>query len=277
MKNRKWFLTINNWNKEEWEKAIKEIENCEYGICCQEVGDECGTPHLHIWLHYKNARSDVSVQKMFPRCWKMPGKGRDCDQSYLKKQDIWKEAGKMEQQGKRNDISKVKEIIKEGGGMIEIINEVDSYQAMRSGELMLKYLETGRKVGKLEINWYWGKPETGKTRKVYDTEVNVFRPLTQKWWEGYDGHKVVLIDELRPYWCSFSRLLVLTDIYPFRVESKGGSRQVQYNKLYITSCFSPTQFFEAICDDTKGDLYQIVRRITNIVCFDTEVKGNNIP
>lgn len=269
MKSRKWFLTINNYSDEEWNKALKEITQTEYGICCQEVGAQ-GTPHLHIWLRYKNARDFTSIQKKFPRANIQEGKGRDSDQDYLKKDNEYVEYGTREKQGKRNDLDTIKKIVKNGGNMNDIIDHSTSYQSMKCGELLLKYRETPRDVSPIEVIWFYGKSGSGKTKTIFDTEVDIFRPTTYKWWEGYDGHSVVLIDDFRPSFCSFVNLLKLTDIYPFRVQTKGGSRQVKYKKIYITSHLSPEQYYE---DLEEGDYLQLKRRITRLKCFDTEVEG----
>jgi hypothetical protein len=154
--------------------------------------------------------------------------------------------------------------------MSDIISESTSYQSMKCGELLLKYNELPREIEKIEVIWYYGESGSGKTKSIFDTEVNIFRPTTYKWWEGYDGHSVVLIDDFRPTFCSFVNLLKLTDIYPFRVQTKGGSRQVKYKKIYITSHLSPAQYYEEL---DKGDYLQLKRRITCLKCFDTEVKG----
>ena len=50
---------------------------------------------------------------------------------------------------------------------------------------------------------------------VYEENTNVFRPLNYKWWEGYDGHEVVLLDDIRKDFCKFHELLTLLDIYPY--------------------------------------------------------------
>lgn len=269
MKSRKWFLTINNYCDLEWDKATKEIKNCSYGICCKEVGEQ-GTHHIHIWLHYKNARTDVSIQKKFPRANKQEGKGLDSHQEYLKKDGHFEEYGTPEKQGKRNDLEVVKGIVKNGGTMKDIIEVSTSYQSMKCGELLLKYNEPPREIEPIEVIWYYGRAGSGKTKKVFDTEVNVFRPTTYKWWEGYDRHTVVLLDDWRPNWCSFCNMLKLTDIYPFRVQTKGGSRQVCYKKIYITSHSHPRDYYEDLED---SDYLQLKRRITEIMCFDTEVEG----
>lgn len=269
MKSRKWFLTINNYSNEEWDTCIKEIKNTKYGICCREVGAQ-GTPHIHLWLHYSNARTFNSIQKKFNRANIQEGKGRDSDQSYLKKDGDFEEFGEMEKQGKRSDLDTIKKIVKNGGNMNDIINVSTSYQSMKCGELLLKYCEEPRPIEPIEVIWFYGKSGSGKSKTIFDTEVNLFRPTTYKWWEGYDGHTTVLVDDWRPNWCSFVNLLKLTDIYPFRVQTKGGSRQVKYNKIYFTSHLSPAQYFEEL---EESDYLQLKRRITLLKCFDTEVKG----
>lgn len=263
MSKRKYFLTINNWVNAEWEMATSEIQNCSYGLCCKEVG-ESGTPHIHIWLHYKNARSFKSINKKFKRANIQEGKGTDQDQSYLKKDGDYEEFGEPEKQGKRNDIHAVKEIIKSGGNMGDVIENCNSYQAIRGAELLFKYLEPKREVKPIQVYWYYGSAGTGKTKKVFDTEVNIFRPTSYKWWEGYDQHKVVLLDDWRPRWCNFDNLLKLTDIYPFRIQTKGGSREALYEKIYITSHLSPRDYFQDL-DDSEYD--QLKRRITVLEKF----------
>lgn len=270
-RERKWFLTINNYEDKEWDSLCSEIEKCKYGICCKEVGSKKGVPHLHGWLHYKNARTFTSIQKKFNRANIQIGKGTDQQvRKYLIKEGNFVECGDMEEQGKRTDLDVIKDIVKKGGTMNDIIDKSTNYQSMKCGELLLKYQEPPREIKKIEVIWFYGKSGAGKSKKVFDTEVNIFRPTTYKWWEGYDRHDVVLIDDWRPSWCSYVNLLKLTDIYPFRIQTKGGSRQAVYSKIYITSHLSPEEYFS---DLDKGDYEQLKRRITRLECFDTEVEG----
>ena len=115
-------------------------------------------------------------------------------------------------------------------------------------------------MGKINVIWIWGASQTGKTKYVYDNCPNPFRPLNFKWWEGYDGHKTVLIDDFRKDYCKYHELLTLLDIYPIRVETKGGSRQVQFDTIYITSPYSPEETY-----DTREDIFQLTRRITQVI------------
>ena len=82
---------------------------------------------------------------------------------------------------------------------------------------------------------------------------------TGKWFEGYDGHKKVLIDDMRKDFMKFHELLRLLDRYPMRVEQKGTSRQFVANHIIITSAYNPAMLFE-----TREDIHQLLRRIDNI-------------
>lgn len=178
-------------------------------------------------------------------------------------------------QGRRSDLDTVKELVKSGGKMKDVIDKGSNYQSLKMGEFLLKYLEKPREIKPIEVYWLYGESGTGKTKYVYDKYgTEVFRPVSDKWWEGYDGEKVVLLDDFRPAFCSFVRLLQFTDIYPFKVECKGGSRHVQYETIIITA---PTDYSTMWSSETKEDLEQLKRRITLEQKFGTEVEGNTKP
>ncbi len=281
-KVRKFFLTINNYSDEEWSLAQSSIQDCSYGICCKEVGKKEETPHIHIWLHYKNARSWDSIKKKFPRGNIQVGKGRDQDQVYLKKDGEWVEHGTMQQQGKRTDIDDVKEIVRETNSMEQVIDVSRSYQAMRCGEMILKYCEPPRPYGPRKVIWHWGETGCGKTYDVYAKEPDVYSPLCYSWWEGYDGHKVVLLDDVRGDYCKFHEMLELTGEKPHRVAFKGGSRQAVYDVIYITSPYHPKDLWQTV--ENKS---QLLDRISEIHHYsgpskrhksvDTKVGGNTSP
>lgn len=178
-------------------------------------------------------------------------------------------------QGRRSDLDNVKSIVKSGGSMVDIIEKSSNYQSLKMGEFLFKYLEKPRPVEPIKVLWLYGASGTGKTKYVYDNfGTEVFRPVNEKWWEGYDGHKVVLLDDFRPEFCSFVRLLQLTDIYPFKVECKGGSRHVQYHTIIVTAPCDASTMWE---HETKEALVQLKRRITLEQKFGTEVGGNTNP
>ena len=104
-----------------------------------------------------------------------------------------------------------------------------------------------------------------------------------KWWEGYDAHPNVLIDDFRKDFCTFHELLRILDRYPYRIEVKGTSRQLLAKRIIITCPYHPEIIY-----DTREDIGQLLRRITKIVYIgpekgndskvdDSKVGGNNRP
>ena len=136
------------------------------------------------------------------------------------------------------------------------------------GEILIKpSSEPKRSIvhGGIEVHWRWGKAGLGKTRYVWEKHgLSVYTPTTYKWWEGYDGHKVVLIDEFRGDWCKFGELLKLLDIYPYTVETKGGSRQIQATTFYITSCKPPEEVYNPHAFAREEMVDQLLRRLTTV-------------
>lgn len=49
---------------------------------------------------------------------------------------------------------------------------------------------------KLRGVWIYGPPGTGKTRYVHEKYDDIYDKGQNKWWDGYTGQKVVLIDDL---------------------------------------------------------------------------------
>eukprot|EP00481_Brizalina_sp_1-RS-2013_P002279 TRINITY_DN5_c0_g1_i11.p1 TRINITY_DN5_c0_g1~~TRINITY_DN5_c0_g1_i11.p1 ORF type:complete len:150 (-),score=19.88 TRINITY_DN5_c0_g1_i11:574-1023(-) len=142
--------------------------------------------------------------------------------------------------------------------MRDIVSSATSFQSIRMAEIKFKYFEPQRSW-KTQVYWFYGKSGLGKTKKAVEMCEDPYMCLeNNKWWEGYDGHDDVIIDDYRRDFCKFRVLLQLLDRYPVRVECKGGSRQFRAKRLFITSPKSPKDTWEGRTDE---DLYQLTRRI----------------
>jgi hypothetical protein len=121
---------------------------------------------------------------------------------------------------------------------------------------------------------HYGPTGTGKTRTAIANAKRDFGPGNYylksagmgEWWDGYDGHKCVIIDEFRS---SFKPdyFLGLLDRNEFRVQVKGGSRQFVADTIYITSATHPDEWYPNVGTDIVKA--QINRRITEIIFMDT--------
>lgn len=275
---RDWVFTINNYDDADV-NMIKTYFNdfCTWGIFGYEIG-ESGTPHLQGAFRRKNPIAFKGIKKALGNkihLEKMRGTYQQAREYCIKEGDrngIPHEFGVIPQQGKRSDIETVKNIIKEGGGMERVVDEVNSYQGIRCGELILKYMEKGRDFKPL-VMWFYGPTGTGKTYTAWHIASNMYGYRTWcsaknlQWFEGYDAHEAVIIDDFRRDFCSYAELLLLLDRYPYRIMNKGGSRQMLAKLMIITCPKSPTEMF---CNSEGGynrenDIGQLLRRIDYIV------------
>lgn len=266
-KARAYCFTVNNYTADD-EECVRAIATCaQYTICGKEVGEECGTPHLQGYVYFANQRSFRSVSKALPRARLCVADGTaEQNRVYCTKQaaEPWLESGVMPTQGKRNDIEEVRAELRAGKRMRAIVDTASSMQSIKVAEAWLKYNEPSRKQAP-EVRWYYGVAEAGKSRAAErwledGLDEECFRPVSFKWWEGYDAHKSVLIDDMRKDWCKYHELLKLLDRYPHRVECKNGSRQLLATRIAITAPMHPSKMYK-----TREDLWQLLRRIHLVV------------
>lgn len=238
-----------------------EALECKYIIVGDETCPTTGKPHHQGYIYFDSARHWEPVRKLFPKETHIEPAGGSPQHNidYCSKEKILYERGDRPMMGKRNDIVKVRAILKETGSMREVVRNVNSYQACRMGELILKYDERKRDF-KPTVRWYWGPTGSGKTKTAMEeTKDPWVSGKNLKWWEGYDAHAHVIIDDFRKDFCTFHELLRILDRYEFRIENKGGSRQLLAELIIITSCYKPEDVY-----DTREDVGQLLRRIDEV-------------
>lgn len=272
-KIRKWFLTINNPTENEMKAAMEH--SCKYIIVGEEVGEQKGTLHLHLFIEYQHGKSFKKMKKLWPRANIKKASGEAGDsKNYLLKGKILREEGEPSQnQGCRNDIHAVKEMVKEGRNIREIVENATSFQAIKVAEKLMIYYEPKR-TWRPDVKWYCGPTGTGKTRTAYEELIEKYGDAyitmdTANWWQGYDAHKGVIIDDFRKDFCKFHTLLRILDRYPYQVETKGGSRQFVPETIIVTCPFEP-----AVVYDTREDVEQLLRRINCIKNFSDKIYTN---
>ena len=241
VRSRDWCFTLNNYTDDEVSK-INEMEIiCAYLVYGKEVGEK-GTPHLQGYIYFSNAKTFSKMKKLFPErthLEKTSGTPKQAS-DYCKKDGEFIEYGNLpDKQGKRTDLDDVKEILKETGKMSDVVSIAKSNQSVRMAQEILKYHEKKRNW-KPEVLWFYGPTGTGKSKTAYEIlgEDCYTTMDTGKWWEGYDAHENVHIEDMRKDFLKFHQLLKLLDRYAYRVECKGGSRQFLAKKIIITSAYS---------------------------------------
>lgn len=260
--SRGWIVVINNYTQDDIDQFLAVAKGSVYTIAGYEVGDKCGTPHIQGYVYFKTDCSMPSLKKKLTRAHLEPAGGTAAQNfKYCSKDgNLLIEHGTAPRQGKRSDIDTLRSELKNGANMRDVLDFAPSYQTARMGELWLKYNERQRDFQPI-VKWYHGSTGSGKSRQAIEwLGPGYYTPASFKWWEGYDAHENVLLDEVRGDFCKFNEMLRLLDRYAYRVECKGGSRQFLAKKIAITSPYPPHQVFHTI-----EDVSQLLRRIDEII------------
>lgn len=262
-------LTINNYDESDFTN-LRNWDAISYAVLGREIAPTTGTPHIQGYLEFKSPKKFTTLKKMMPRARLVPRNGTAAQAAeYCKKDDNFEEWGQISHQGKRSDIQTVRDMLNEGSNMRDVVQVSNTYQAIRMAEVHLKYFEKPR-TWKPHVVWCYGPTGTGKSRYAYEQcegHDTYTAMSTGKWFEGYDRHTHVIIDDMRRNFMMFNELLKFLDRYEYRVEFKGGSRQMLCTHIYITSCYHPADLY-----DTREDIGQLTRRIDEIKEFKSAEK-----
>lgn len=260
--------------------TVDDPDGALYHVYGREVCPDSGRKHLQGYIRFKFGKTMRAVKALLgdPAVHLEKRKGTERVASdYCKKDGDFVERGECADAapGKRTDLEVVRGLLGQGNGMAALLDAGVGYQGCRYAELYLKYKEPEKNPddGAPNVRWYWGDTGTGKSRASHaeanEADVAVHRcsgPAGKggKWWfDGYDAHTHVIIDDFRPSWCGLSFLLSILDRYGRRVEHKGGSRQWKATDIWITSPKHPESYFQ----DSGEDLEQLLRRLTTIKEF----------
>lgn len=107
--------------------------------------------------------------------------------------------------------------------------------------------------------WIYGPPGVGKSRHVRDRHPDCFIKSQSKWWDGYQGQEVVLLDDFdRLGVCLSHYLKIWADRYAAIGEVKGGSIPLMHKTFYVTSNYHPRDLWSQ--EDDQDLLDAILRR-----------------
>jgi RNA helicase len=82
--------------------------------------------------------------------------------------------------------------------------------------------------------WIYGDTGTGKSRALYMKLPCAYRKNCSKWWDGYTGQKIVIIEDINPSHKHMVQDMKLwLDHYPFVAQSKGSSSVIPPERTYI--------------------------------------------
>lgn len=268
------------WDMETLGKAAEL--SCRYLAIAPEVCPETGRDHIQGYVYFDENKTKSAAIKCIEKVFKIntpvsvnvAGGTAEQNRVYIfgpyEKDGKYKpfndkalEFGEKPKQGKRTDLSEIRDAISQGKGMREIVTTASNFQQLKTAEFLLRYSEKKRDY-KTYVTWLYGESGCGKTRYAFDRhsvdDIHMQNCSSLKWWQGYDAHPIVILDECQPD-TIYHTLKELCDRYPCTIECKGGSRQFLATHIYITSLYHPEIIFQT--KEYQGR--EMLRRIDEII------------
>lgn len=239
-RSRSFCFTINNYTQETEDKLSK-IE-CKYLCYGKEVGAS-GTPHLQGLIVFANAhslRGAISVLRP-AHVEIMRGSFKQAKEYCCKDGDITERGTptKDKDEMARDQRQEWEDIY----GMA-CRGEIENIDPQRR----IRYYNTFKTIGKdyqgraTQLDdvcgvWIYGPAGTGKTSAVYSKYPTVFVKDMSKWWDGYQGEEVVLLDDLDPTATTWIARFLKNwgDKFGFVAQTKGGALCIRPKKFIVTS------------------------------------------
>lgn len=264
-RSRGWCFTINNYTDEHI-KTVRELD-AEYIVFGREIAPTTGTPHLQCFAYFKSQRTFQSMKKHSQKEHTLKKQTEPRTQSRILHERTQRRRNRhMPHARQTHRLRNHKKMVKEGATIREIAEVATSYQTIKFAQTLLSIAPNATLRTNIHVRWYWGATATGKTRAAFEEATAISEPWISsrnlRWWDGYTGQKCVIIDDMRGDFCTFHEMLRILDIYPLRLEIKGGSVAAAYTNVWITSAYPPDKIWQSI-----EDKEQLLRRIHEIKEF----------
>lgn len=263
-----------------WQVILKRTEP-RYYVVGYEIAPTTGTPHLQGYVEF---RSGKRLRTLHDVCKEIHWDACKGDQAsnikYCTKGGVFCEWGEKGEQGKRTDLTEIRDTIANGGTMLDVAEQnFGSYVRYHRGFERYQYLieqQSASQWRDVRVSYYWGDSGTGKSRAAWDEDRGLFAipdSNTGTWWTGYTNQKTVLLDDFRGT-VPLHTLLKWLDGYPVQVPIHGGMTWLKATRIIITSNV-PIESLYQNCDERSKQALR--RRIHEVRFFEfaaTEATGN---
>ena len=247
--------------------------DAKYAVFQEEMGKN-GTPHLQGYIEFnkpvkmswlKNHIDDtVHVEKAM-------GNGQQC-RDYCTKEDTRiggpYEFGQLQGQGKRNDLLKLRDAIRDGKRGRELFEDDEICAAAakyaRGREDMVSAYTELPERNEVKVTFHYGPAGTGKTHCAWEKGA-YFYDGNNGFWNLYENQKVVILDEFGGHCMTPLFFQRVCDSYTLAVNTKNGCKAFCGTDIHICSNYLPEQWWS---EKTKFNMEAVCRRIHEVHYHD---------
>lgn len=288
------------YTHEKLRELLTGLPKIDYWCLCDEIGLETQTYHTHIYFHAKQGIRHSTLRNKFPEMDIQASQGTpQQNRDYIRKEGAYEDSEKKEtnlkgtfeewgelpvsRQGKRTDLERMYDLIKEGKSNAEILElcgetaimHIDKLNKLRLEHLTDKFRNT-RNLN-LKVHYVTGKTGTGKSRDILDEhgDANVYRVTDyQHPFDSYQCQPVIVFEEFRSN-IRLQDMLNYLDIYPVTLPARYSPKVGCYTTVYVVSNWDfEQQYSELQKDPEQKSTYEAwIRRFNGTVKF---YDGNDI-
>lgn len=287
-----WVFTLNNYGSRDEDRLLELVSTgfAKYVMWGREKGAS-GTPHLQGLLVTKLQTTLSALRKRLDSGWHLEMMAGTLEQAFMynaKDGDVVESGVRPltpKEKGAKGKVGGAKEKDRWARALEGITNndmslvapQIQICQAKNIAFLVDKaQSDKMKKTARTEgFNLlFTGPTGTGKSltaREMFDESL-VFTKGGNKWWDGYKGEPVVLIEEMNPslMTCLSYHLKIWVDRYPFTGEVKGGTiKNIRPSLFILTSNYS----MEELMVDCPKDLPPMLRRFASYLFVSEEQPG----
>lgn len=279
MTHRSWVFTLNNPQ----DIGLTFSDDVKYAIYQRERG-ESGTEHLQGYVELTKPMRLSGVRRVFNggdnAHWEPRRGSRDQARDYCRKEDsrmegpwehgTWTAAA----QGRRSDLETLEELLKAGKTAKEISDtHTGLFLKHYRGIYQWRVLHSTDRDYKTAVTLLIGPPGCGKSREARDIVPNAYWKSNGEWWDGYDAHDDVVLDDFFG-WIPYTSFLHMADRFPHRVPFKGGFHNFAAKRVIITTNTLPEHWY----DTSKRHIHldAILRRIDKVIYWTRDYERREL-
>lgn len=250
--SRFWNLVLNNWDEQD-RFTLQTMLGVDYRIIAKEIGEN-GTPHLQCFFVFTNRKRLSQVIKLTVKHghWYIKAKDSTIAQAagYCRKDNDFFEDGVLpldrSVSGGQATKAKWDEMWDHAKNNslcdIEAKYRVQYYASFK--RISQDYQVAPPDIDGVCGEWFYGPPDTGKSRAARALYPDYYDKPCNKWWDGYRGAPFVIIDDFdKIHNVLGHHLKRWGDRYAFPAEHKGHTFSIRPKKVIVTSNYTPDQIW----------------------------------